>query len=161
MDNCRRFDANNNDTTVQAGGRGQVEGQRVALWLTVHQRANDRSMEAAKLQLARQLRHAETTDRASGAKRRECRTGRTEQDGGEINPSSKRYQCIFQQNDRAARVRAAAAAGTGHGDAEAASAGIQQRQETTSRSSITSFRQFIWNADRCPIACRGMCRMQY
>jgi len=62
-------------TTMQAGGR---EATRLALCLTVDHWANDRSMEPAKLELACQLRHAETTSRAQW---RECRSGPDRTDG--------------------------------------------------------------------------------
>jgi len=95
---------------------------------------------------ARQLRHAETE---------ECPPDRY---SCEINPSSERYQCIFQQNGRAAR--AAAPHSTGHVTADAEAAGLRYRlanawrpprrgllsqRPANSYGTITDAESFQWN----------------
>ena len=70
------------------GGGAEVVSKQLVPWWTEHHGANDRSMPKPVDQLC----HVETTPVCGGATRaeRDCRR---------INPSSKRYQCIFQQRD--------------------------------------------------------------
>jgi len=76
---------------------GKLVRLRLVPWLTEHHSANDRSMQAAS--------SAALSCRDNGSAEGESRA---EPDSHQINPSSKRYQCIFQQNARPSRVQPAA-----------------------------------------------------